>query len=733
MIQPPAPRGGKRLCAALLLATTPALAQNALAQNAVELPEITVQDGGAGSLLLPQIQKLKIPNETGSLVGLTPFETPAAIDIVTQQEMQERGLNTLTEVYNTVPGVMAGNLPGEPGVTSMRGFSRGAVGYSVDGMQVPDPLLVSRNYDSFSFDRVEILKGPASVVSGNGALAGSINLVTKQPSFERNFGQAIGSIGSFDTYRVGADYNVVVNPNLALRASGIYSQSNGYIDDTGSTQGAFTLGATVKLTDRLTNTTSVDYFHDDYETPYQGAPLIARSAALSPSNIVSAPGGLVIDEALRNKNYNVYNGEMSSTAWWVRNRTDYELNDDWTVRNDFNYYTASRVWANSEDFTYNAATGLLNRSTTYISHDQNVWSDRVAALYDGQLWGMRHRFAAGVEYIDTTFYSQRRFGNTTPVSPYFPARGYFPADTAANFPTRQDYDSQVGTAAVFTEDAVNITDKWLVVGGIRYENIQLDRQIFNLNTNGLSTFDNTYDSVSWRVGTVYNILPETALYAQYNQATVPISSLLLSNLANSQFELSYGNSIEAGIKSAMWDNRVVTTASIYKIEQYNILTRDPLNPALTVQGGSQRSRGAEAEIAVALTDRWKVMANVSYINAEFTQLYSASANLAGNRPPNVPELTYMFLTSYRFERIPLTVSGSLQYVSSFYTDTANTIEVQGRTVFDAWLDYEVGKGTVRLRGKNLTNEFYADWSGYSATQVYIAPPRSFELSYAVKF
>ncbi|OYW33641.1 MAG: TonB-dependent siderophore receptor, partial [Rhizobiales bacterium 12-66-7] len=352
MIQPPAPRGGKRLCAALLLATTPALAQNALAQNAVELPEITVQDGGAGSLLLPQIQKLNMPNETGSLVGLTPFETPAAIDIVTQQEMQERGLNTLTEVYNTVPGVMAGNLPGEPGVTSMRGFSRGAVGYSVDGMQVPDPLLVSRNYDSFSFDRVEILKGPASVVSGNGALAGSINLVTKQPSFERNFGQAIGSIGSFDTYRVGADYNVVVNPNLALRASGIYSQSNGYIDDTGSTQGAFTLGATVKLTDRLTNTTSVDYFHDDYETPYQGAPLIARSAALSPSNIVSAPGGLVIDEALRDKNYNVYNGEMSSTAWWVRNRTDYELNDDWTVRNDFNYYTASRVWANSEDFTY---------------------------------------------------------------------------------------------------------------------------------------------------------------------------------------------------------------------------------------------------------------------------------------------------------------------------------------------------------------------------------------------
>lgn len=705
----------------------------AFAQTAIELPEVTVVDGGPANLLVLEKQKLNTPNETGSLVGLTPFETPASIDIVTQDEMQERGLTTLVEVYNSVPGVMSGNLPGEPGVTSIRGFSRGAVGYSVDGMQVPDPLLVSRNYDSFSFDRVEILKGPSSVIYGNGALAGTINLVTKQPEFTRNFGQAIGSFGSFDTYRVGADYNVVVNPNLAIRGSGVYSQSNGYVDDTNSTQGAFTLGATVKLTDRLTNTTSVDYFHDDYETPYQGAPLIARSAAISPSGIVTAPGGLVIDEALRTKNYNVYNGEMSSTAWWVRNRTDYELTDTWTIRNDFNYYTASRVWANSEDYTYNTATGLLNRSTTYISHDQNVWSDRVAAMYDGTVGGMRHRFATGLEYINTSFYSQRRFGTTTAVSPYDPDRGYFPADTAANFPTRQDYDSQINTYAAFAEDAINLTDKWLVVGGIRYENIQLDRQIINLNTSTQSSFANTFDSVSWRVGTVYNILPETALFAQYNQATVPVSTLLLSNLANSQFELSYGNSIELGVKSAFLDNRVVATASIYQIDQYNILTRDPTNPALTVQGGSQRSQGAEAEIAVALTRQWNVSANVSWINAEFTQLYSTAGNLAGNRPPNVPEWSSTILTSYRFDQIPLTVSGQMQYVSSFYTDTANTIEVQGRTVFDAWLDYEVGKGTLRLRGKNLTNEFYAYWSGYSATQVFIAPPRSFELSYAVKF
>ncbi|MBB6310009.1 TonB-dependent receptor [Xanthobacter tagetidis] len=731
MPQAPTPRAGKSLCLALMAATASAVPGNA--QDALQLPEITVEDGGAGSLLLNETRKLHTQNETGSLVGLTPFETPATIDIVTQQEMQERGLNTLTDVYNTVPGVTAGNLPGEPGVTSIRGFSRGAVGYSVDGMQVPDPLLVSRNYDSFSFDRVEILKGPASVIYGNGALAGTINLVTKQPVLNQNFGQAIANYGSFDTWRGGADYNVAIGQNAAVRASAVYAKSNGYVDDTGSETAAVTLAATAALSDRLTTTTGIDYFHDDYETPYQGAPLIARSAAISPSNIVSAPGGMVIDKALRNENYNVYNGEMNSDAVWLRNRTEYRLTDAWTLRNDFNFYTSNRLWANSEDFTFSAQTGLLDRSTTFISHDQQVWSERATALFDGVVAGARHRFAAGLEYIDTTFNSQRRFGTTTSVSPYFPDRGFFPADTAANFPTRQDYDSQVGTYAAFAEDAVNLTDKWLVVGGIRYENIQLDRQIFNLNTGELLNFANTFDSVSWRIGTIYNILPETAVFAQYNQATVPVSSLLLSNLANYDFELSYGNSMEIGIKSALWDNRVVATASIYQIDQYNILTRDPSNPALTVQGGSQRSRGAEAELAVAVTDQWKVMANVSYINAEFTQLWSTSGNLAGNRPPNVPELTYMFLTSYTFDRIPLTASASVQYVSSFYTNTTNTIEVDGRAVLDAWLDYRIGDGTLRLRGKNLTNEFYANWSGYSSTQVYIAPPRSFELSYAVKF
>jgi iron complex outermembrane receptor protein len=178
---------------------------------------------------------------------------------------------------------------------------------------------------------------------------------------------------------------------------------------------------------------------------------------------------------------------------------------------------------------------------------------------------------------------------------------------------------------------------------------------------------------------------------------------------------------------------VVATASIYQIEQDNILTRDPINPALTVQGGSQRSRGVELDVAVSLTPQWKVGANASFIEAKFTELRSATRDLRGNRPINVPAQAFMVSTSYRFEPVPLTVGVSAQLVGSFYTDTANTIEVSGRTLLDAWLTYDIGGGTLRLRGRNLTNAFYANWSGYSPTQVYLGAPRSFDLSYNIQF
>ncbi|RXF72834.1 TonB-dependent receptor [Hansschlegelia zhihuaiae] len=721
------------------------------------LEEIAVEGEGRGAASGDggETRRLERRTEAASRLGLTVRETAATVDVITQERIQSEGLRSLIEVYGAAPGVTAGNLPGEPGVTAMRGFSRGAVGYSVDGFRAIDPLLASRNYDAYSFERIEILKGPASVVGGSGALAGTINLVTRKPELGVNKGDGLISYGSFDGIRAGASFNAAISENAAANASVLHSRSDGFVHDTDSERTQVTTGVLLQPSDRFKVTAAFDYFEDDFSTAYFGAPLIGRDYARNPSGVASGwdpvLGDLVLDKSMRKENYNVRDGVMKSDAYWARTTAEFALTDQWTLKNELGYYDADRRWANSEDYTFNptaseaAGRPILDRSSTLITHDQQVFSNRTSANFDGEVDGMRNRFAAGVEYVRTDFGSIRRFGTTTAVDAFDPDRGEFPDD---GFTTRQNFDSRVDNLALFAEDAINVTPNWIVVGGLRWDKIKLDRTIVDLDAEPgeePDRFGNEFTNTSWRLGTVYEVAPGVSLFGQYTTAIAPVSSLLLINNQRTDFKLSTGRSVEAGVKASLFDGRAVATASVYQIEQDDILTRDPTDVNATIQGGKQRSRGVEFDIAVDVTDRWKVMANAAFVKAEFIELEEQElrsnglpkrkpVSRAGNRPLNVPAQTFNLWTTYRFESLPLTIGAGVRYVGDFYTNNANTIRVKDRTLFDASVSYEVHQGgTVTLRGRNLTDELYAEWSGYSDKQVYLGAPRSFDLTYAVKF
>ena len=136
------------------------------------LPSLQVTDRFETPLHLEQ------RNDTGSRLGLTAFETPATVNVIDQEQMQALGLRTMTEAYRAAPGITAGNHPAEPGVTSMRGFSRSATGYLIDGIPAIDPCWFRAMTPAP--ERIEVLKGPASVLHGTGA-PGAINVVTRKP------------------------------------------------------------------------------------------------------------------------------------------------------------------------------------------------------------------------------------------------------------------------------------------------------------------------------------------------------------------------------------------------------------------------------------------------------------------------------------------------------------------------------------------------------------------------
>ena len=360
-------------------------------------------------------------------------------------------------------------------------------------------------------------------------------------------------------------------------------------------------------------------------------------------------------------------------------------------------------------------------------------------LGPGKIGGMRNRFTGGAEYIDTDFNSTRHFGGARPVDIFNPSRGFFPEDTAANFNDgRNTFSTSYATTAVFVEDALNLTPSWLLLGGLRYDKIDLSRQIRDDNTN-LTTeaFSQNFENTTWRVGTTYEIVDGTSLFTQYSTATIPISSLLTARLRNSRFDLSTGQSAEAGFKSTYLGGLATTTASVYQIDQDDILTTDPNNPAQTIQGGSLQSRGIEVDTAFTLTDHWNVTVAGTVADAEYTALDEPDGNgiisRAGNRPINFSPYSILASTSYRLDTLPATIGVSVTHTGPFYTDTANTIEVNGRTLVDAWISYDIGKGTLRLRGRNLTDELYADWADYNPGAVYLGAPRSVDMTYSVKW
>lgn len=674
---------------------------------------------------------------TASRLGLDPDEVPATLDVLDRDDIQARGLRDSVEILRAMPGVMAGNLPGQPGVASMRGFASGAVSYLFDGVRLTSSGFSSRNWDSFQFERVEVLKGPASVLYGEGVLAGAINFVPKAASLDEadGAGEVLLGYGSHDNARLGLDRNLRLSDTVAVRGVLSANRSDGYIDDTASDAQSFGGSLLWRPSDAVSLKVALDYQRDDFDTAYFGAPLVPYSLAADPSGLVENSLGWVIDEAARDRNYNVRDGRMDSRSWWLRTRLDYRVAENWSLSNEASVYDARRRWDNTEDFSYNAATGLLDRSSARIHHDQRVWNQRLTLKHDGRLGGRRHSFAAGMEYSDTDFFNLRRFGHAAPVDLLAHDRGEFPADTAANFDDgRNDFTTRVKVAALFVEDALNLTPRWLLVGGLRHERIELDRRNLDLDTGLRSRFGREFSPTSWRLGSVFELRPDTQAYAQYSSAVLPVSSLLTINQRNNSFDLSHGDAVEVGMRGTVLDRRLRWSAAVYRLRQDDILTRDPQQPQISVQNGRQSSRGVELSLSAQATSRLRIDASATLLSARFDTLREAGgADRSGNRPSNVPERTASVDAWYRLDGLPLSFNLGLRHVGDFYTDNANTYRVKAHTVADAAVDWNGASGRYTLRVRNLTDAFYADWSGYSASQVYLGAPRSVELSYTRSF
>lgn len=682
---------------------------------------------------------LDAPEAVGSRLGLSQRETPASLQVIDQSDIATQGARTTSEVFDMVAGALVGNVPGNPAVVTMRGFSGNTVSVLHDGVRLGTSTIVTRNLDTFGLDRVEVLRGPASVLYGEGALGGAINLVSRKPKLGAASMEAMLGIGSFNTWRAGVDVNTPLSDTVAVRGFVSRLRSDSLNDIDNNHTDLLTVGGSLlwRPDAGLSMLFSFEHAEDDSTGTYQGSPMVPSYVAQSPSDVVRSSNGFVVDKATRHVNYNPLGATSGANSDLLRWRVDFALGNNWSLQNDLSWYQADRDFFYSDNWIYNRATGNFSRTAERIQHDQQFWNERLALSFDGRIGGRRNRFTAGVEYNDTDFHNPRQTGVTTPVSPINPVLGAFPGGSTGNFPGAGNnviFESRLRTSAVFAENALNVTDRLILLAGARLETIKLSRDIRDLNTGSVESFRPDYHPFSWRVGSVFDLTPDVQVYAQYSTAVSPVSTLLTMRPAAGVFDLSKGKSLEGGIKASVWEKRIEMTAAAYRIERDNILTRDPTNPSISVQGGEQSSQGVELSAQAQMTRGLRIDLAAAYGTARYDRLLEAGgADRSGNRPTNVPNGTASLAATYRFQRAPLSIGASGRNVGGFYTDNANTIHVRGHTTFDAWVGYDWQRVSAVLRVRNLSDELYGTYSGYPATHIYLGATRSVELTLRTRF
>ncbi len=694
------------IAAALSMAAPATLAQDTRS----DLEEIVVIGQGIGSL------RLNASNGAGGRLGLSSFNTPASVDVITKEEIATKGDYGILEAVTRSAGISSSANPGNGGTSiSSRGFTaHNATMVTYDGTRLYVTAgTVTFPADTWTLERVEILRGAGSVINGIGALGVTINYVPKAPEFgESNF-DAVVAAGSFGMNRIALGGGAELSDNWAYRLDASRSNEDGYVDRTDETRNVFAGSLLFQPSSDFRIKFSVDYADLDTE-PYFGTPLINGEAS----------------DSHRQNNYNFGDGLADYEDLWARVRTEWDLTPNVTFRNDTFFLDVRREWQNLEEYAYNAGTDQIDRAFYLgIIHDQEQLGTRGDFLIESDWGGKANRLTVGAEInsIDLNYFDNFATGGFG-VSDSVPVFGFNPGTLPiASIPTVLDYTTDTTQYAFFFDDVLQVTEQLSLVLGGRFDDIDYDRFDHPIGATPSSAFDAGFSEFTWRAGIVYQPSDALSYYAQASTAADPVTSPISISSGNQNFDLSTGRQYEIGLKQQILDGRGEYTIAYFDIVKEDLLTRLP-GSAITEQIGQQSSDGFEFTFRVNPTDTLSIDLNAAFINAQYDEFFSSGVSLAGNTPRNVPETTANLWVNWA-PLNQLQVGAGLRYVDSRFGNDANTQTLPSYTVFDASLNWSVSDTTeVILRARNLTDEKDYILSQYTSDQWVFGDPRAYELS-----
>ncbi|HDO1310660.1 TonB-dependent receptor [Aeromonas veronii] len=626
---------------------------------------------------------------------------PQTIDSVKVSELTAFGQPTLSEALSGIPGVNASGDTRFDGV-NIRGFSASNDFY-LDGFR--DDMQYTR--DLGNIERVEVLKGPAAVLYGRGSTGGIVNRVSKKPQKGQE-SSVTARVGSFDSQRLAADLNGEASEQVQLRLNMVQEDKDSFRNGVKSKRTLLAPSANWEISDNLN--WLVQYERNEHDrTPDRGIPGVnGRPADVPREYVYSDTSRDFIDDVAQS----------------TRSRLSWDINDQWQLRQQLGYSTLDSQFDNTYVTSVKGDKVTRSRWQQDLKAKNLISNTEAEGLF--QTGPVEHRLLVGFEQ-NWQERTPKLYQNATAIPSgnlYDP--GSLPTYNGA-MKLSSDAKHKVRGNGLYLQDQLSLGD-WHLVGGLRRDDFTVTSRRYDLNKEESVSVN----SLSPRLGLVWNPLEDHAFYTSYSETFTPVGGELIGITPgdkNNWLEPQHTRLYEGGVKSDWLNGKLATTLSLYRLEMYNKRTKDPLDPTKVILTGLQRTEGVELSARAELTDEIYLRGGFAIQDAEQVK---ADADLQGKRPMNVSRQNGQFYLGYKSGEQGWFGETGVTAVGDRFADNANTTTLPGYARFDARAGYRWQQWEAELSAENLTDHEYFV-SATSATQIMPGTPRQLSLTGTYRF
>ncbi|MBW4645217.1 MAG: TonB-dependent siderophore receptor [Goleter apudmare HA4340-LM2] len=687
--------------------------------NALPQTEVTLRTGNLAYSLNPEADEpdvelvvtgerdgYRVPNTSVGTRTDTPLrDIPQTIRVIPQEVLRDQNVTRLEEALRNVPGVTTNTSSLYwANLFNLRGFTADQSNFLRNGLR--DPLGIYAGATDFSnVERVEVLSGPASVLYGNAAPGGTINVVTKQP-LQDPFYALDATIGNYDFYRGGFDLSGPLNDSKTVlyRLDASYLNRGSFIEFYENEQ--FTVSPTVSFAiGQRTLLTLEGQYADSSSVPYFGIPAVGT--------VLPNPNGPIS----RNRLATDPDARLDSVFGRLGYRLEHQFSDNWSLQSAFKVGLFSEE-ANERYFIRtslnpdNRTLEGVNSTSSANTETYDLTTDLIGEFSTGSI---DHQLVFGLSLSRLSLRGQGRFGNAEPLDLFDPNYGQRGRSESIFVPS-QNFLNTRGSLGIYVQDLVTLTDNLKLLLGGRFDIFeQTDRNFLDGTEQDLSG-----DAFSPRLGIVYQPIEPISLYASYSRSFSPA---LGTAFDGSQFQPERGTQYEIGVKADL-SERLSATLAFYDLTRSNVLTDDTrpgVPPGFSIQTGEQRSRGVELTAQGEILPGWNIIAGYAYTDARITQDNTLPE---GNRLRNIPENAINLWTTYKIQSGDLQGLGfglGLFFAGERQGDLGNTFQLPSYWRTDAAIFYNRDRFRAALNFRNLFNVDYFD-SASSRLRVYPGEP-----------